>query len=42
LFQTVSPADEQLRERIREIDINRTTPIEALQLLQELKKDVEG
>jgi DNA mismatch repair protein MutS len=42
LFQAVAPADEKLRERIREIDVNRTTPIEALQLLQELKKDVEG
>lgn len=42
LFQAVAPADEKLRERIREIDINRTTPIEALQLLQDLKKDVEG
>jgi DNA mismatch repair protein MutS len=42
LFQSVSPADERLKERIREIDINRTTPIEALQFLQDLKKDVEG
>ena len=42
LFQAVSPADEQLREKIREVDINRMTPLEALQLLQELKKDVDG
>jgi DNA mismatch repair protein MutS len=42
LFQAASPADERLKERIREIDINRTTPIEALQLLQDLKKDVDG
>jgi DNA mismatch repair protein MutS len=41
LFQTVSPADEKLRERIREVDINRTTPIDALQILQELKTSLE-
>jgi DNA mismatch repair protein MutS len=35
-----SEADEQLKERIREIDLNRTTPLEALQLLAELKKDL--
>ena len=42
LFQAVSPADEKLKEKLREVDINRTTPIEALQILQELKKDVDG
>jgi len=42
LFQVVSPADEKLKEKIREVDINRTTPIEALQLLQDLKNDVDG
>ena len=41
LFQAPSPADEALRERIREVDINRTTPIEALQILQELKKTID-
>ncbi len=41
LFQTASPADEKLRERIREVDINRTTPIDALQILQELKKSLD-
>jgi DNA mismatch repair protein MutS len=41
LFQAASPADEKLKERIREIDINRTTPLEALRLLEELKKDVD-
>ena len=35
----VTPADEKLRERIREIDINRTTPLDALQILEDLKKD---
>ena len=42
LFQAASPADEKLRERIREIDINRTTPLDALRLLEELKKEVEN
>jgi DNA mismatch repair protein MutS len=41
LFQAVSPADEKLRERIREVDINRTTPIDALQILQELKRALD-
>ena len=41
LFQTASPADEKLRERIREVDINRTTPIDALQILQELKRSLD-
>jgi DNA mismatch repair protein MutS len=43
LFQAApSAADEKLRERIREIDINRTTPLDALRLLEELKKEVEN
>jgi DNA mismatch repair protein MutS len=41
LFQaTVNEEDEKLKERIREIDLNRTTPLEALQLLADLKKDL--
>ncbi len=42
LFQAAAPADDQLRDRIREIDINRTTPLDALRLLEELKKDVDS
>ena len=42
LFQAASPADERLRERLREVDVNRTTPLEALQLLAALKADAEG
>src|SRR5688500_7688274 len=43
LFQaTMSAADEKLKERIRDIDINRTTPLDALRLLEELKKDLDG
>ncbi len=42
LFQAApSPADEKLRERLREVDINRTTPIDALQILQELKRSLD-
>ena len=42
LFQTASPADEKLREKIRDVDINRTTPIDALRILEDLKKDVDS
>ena len=41
LFHAPAAADEGLRERIREIDLNRTTPLEALQILSDLKRDVE-
>ena len=41
LFQTaVNDADEQLKARIRDIDVNRTTPLDALQILSDLKKEV--
>jgi DNA mismatch repair protein MutS len=40
LFQTTPEPEDQVRERIREIDVNRTTPLEALQILSELKKQV--
>ncbi len=42
LFQAESPAAERLRERLREVDIDRTTPLDALQLLQELKREADG
>jgi DNA mismatch repair protein MutS len=41
LFQATSPVEERLRDRLREVDINRTTPLGALQLLQELKQEAE-
>jgi DNA mismatch repair protein MutS len=41
LFQATSAVEERLRDKLREVDINRTTPLDALQLLQELKKDAE-
>ena len=41
LFQTAtSEADEKLKDKIREVDLDRTTPLEALQILSELKRDV--
>jgi DNA mismatch repair protein MutS len=42
LFQASSPTDEKLTERIREIDVNRTTPLDALRLLEELKRELDG
>ena len=42
LFQAAAdPAADKLRERVRELDLNRTTPLEALQILSDLKKDLE-
>jgi DNA mismatch repair protein MutS len=41
LFQATSAVEERLRDRLREVDINRTTPLDALQLLQDLKKEAE-
>jgi len=41
LFQAAPIVEEKLRERLREVDINRTTPLDALQLLQELKRDAD-
>ncbi|MBM3781067.1 MAG: DNA mismatch repair protein MutS [Acidobacteria bacterium] len=41
LFQAAPTVEEKLRERLREVDINRTTPLDALQLLQELKREAD-
>ncbi len=41
LFQVSTEPDEKLRERIRELDLNRTTPLEALQILSDLKREIE-
>ena len=41
LFQAINPSDEKLKDRIREIDINRTTPIDALRILEDLKKEID-
>jgi DNA mismatch repair protein MutS len=37
----VNEEDEKLKERLREIDLNRTTPLEALQILSDLKKQLQ-
>ncbi len=42
LFQAPAPPDDKLRERIRDIDINRTTPLDALRIIEELKKAIDG
>jgi len=41
LFQS-QPADDRLRERLSAVDVDRMTPIEALSLLAELKKEAQG
>jgi hypothetical protein len=44
LFQTSVPADpaaEKLAQRLRETDPDNLTPLQALQLLVELRKDLE-
>ena len=43
LFQVVSadPAAEKLAQRLRETDPNNLTPLQALSLLAELKKELE-
>jgi DNA mismatch repair protein MutS len=40
LFQAASPADTVLRERLAAVDVDHMTPIEALTLLAELKKEL--
>jgi DNA mismatch repair protein MutS len=40
LFQVVPEAADSIRERLRELDLNRTTPLEALQLLSDLKREL--
>jgi DNA mismatch repair protein MutS len=41
LFQApISQSDAKLKERLREVDINRTTPLDALRILEDLKKDL--
>jgi DNA mismatch repair protein MutS len=39
LFQ--APPDDRLRERLREVDVNSLTPLQALSLLAELKDEVQ-
>lgn len=39
LFQAASSSDDPLRRRLRDLDINQLTPLQALSLLAELKDD---
>jgi DNA mismatch repair protein MutS len=39
LFQSPAAADDPLRRRLRELDVNQLTPLQALSLLAELKND---
>jgi DNA mismatch repair protein MutS len=41
LFEAPSTADDPLRRRLRAVDINSLTPLQALSLLAELKEDAE-
>jgi DNA mismatch repair protein MutS len=41
LFQSPSDGPDPIRERLREIDLDRTTPLDALQFLSDLKRDLE-
>ena len=40
LFQTAAPADHALREKLAAVDVDRMTPLEALALLAEIKKEL--
>ena len=41
LFQAPSPADDHLRRALAALDVDRMTPLEALTVLAQLKKDAE-
>jgi DNA mismatch repair protein MutS len=41
LFQTALAEDHAVLRRLRELDVNRLTPLEALQILAELKKGTD-
>jgi DNA mismatch repair protein MutS len=42
LFHAPTESADRLRDRLKEIDLNRTTPLEALQILSDLKKDADS
>ena len=42
LFQASPSADDRLAQRLRQVEIDRITPLDALMLLADLKKDAEG
>jgi DNA mismatch repair protein MutS len=42
LFQTPAPPDDRLRNALAALDVDRMTPLEALTILAQLKKDAEA
>ncbi len=42
LFQAPAPVEDQLREKLSAVDLDRVTPLEALTLLTALKREAEG
>ena len=42
LFQAPPAEDDPLHKRLREIDVNQLTPLQALTLLADLKREAEG
>jgi DNA mismatch repair protein MutS len=42
LFQASGAADDPLRRRLRDVDVNQLTPLQALTLLAELKSEADG
>jgi DNA mismatch repair protein MutS len=42
LFAPASAVEERIAGRLREVDVNRLTPLDALTLLADLKRDAEG
>jgi DNA mismatch repair protein MutS len=42
LFQAPSTGDDPVTKRLREIDVNQLTPLQALTVLADLKREAEG
>jgi DNA mismatch repair protein MutS len=42
LFQTVASGDDPVHKRLRQLDVDQLTPLQALTLLAELKRESEG
>jgi DNA mismatch repair protein MutS len=42
LFQTSSPAEDPVVVRLRDLDVNNLTPMQALALLADLKREAGG
>ena len=42
LFQAPAPQDDPVLKRLREIDVNNITPVQALSILESLKREAGG